>query len=497
MPAATAPNRPPSARSALGEHLRSTGGLAALLGVVFVLILLTGGVSSQWRFATIPIILAEATLRARPTWRWFFAVTIGFTPVVHAVGSPDPDAVGFSLVGLATIGICGEFINRVTSELRRVRGELAEQTFQVTSSQAALDHLDSPVIITDPSDHSCIYVNEAAAALLGLSPADLIGQPIDLRSDVRSVAADQGVTADVALEAHGAPVSRPLTLPSPDGDGVVQLAISMKTVVSSGRQLIVAVGHDVTDYQRLVTAQQDAMLRLQEVDRIKNSFLSAVSHELRTPLTVVRGMSATLARHASTLRPEQVSELAHRVDQQARRLDTLLSDLLDVDRLARGTITARREDVEVRHAVAAAVADHPGATVDVRADRGRVDPTQFERILVNLLSNAQKYAGGADLVTVEGTEDGGLHLVVADRGPGVADEDKEQAFEAFVRLDDDHPSPGTGVGLSMVAQFAALHDGRAWLADREGGGIEAHVLLPGGEKSPAPASAQTGSRSRR
>jgi signal transduction histidine kinase len=78
-----------------------------------------------------------------------------------------------------------------------------------------------------------------------------------------------------------------------------------------------------------------------------------------------------------------------------------------------------------------------------------------------------------------GRDDRGVSIVVEDAGPGVADELKQAVFEPFRRGDGTpNPSPGVGVGLSLVARFAELHGGRAWVEDRPGGGASFHVFLP-------------------
>jgi signal transduction histidine kinase len=72
----------------------------------------------------------------------------------------------------------------------------------------------------------------------------------------------------------------------------------------------------------------------------------------------------------------------------------------------------------------------------------------------------------------------GVVIVVEDAGPGVPDDIKEAIFEPFRQGSENHPSPGTGIGLALVARFAELHGGRAWVEDRQGGGASFHALLP-------------------
>ncbi|MFL6134350.1 MAG: sensor histidine kinase, partial [Nocardioidaceae bacterium] len=110
-----------------------------------------------------------------------------------------------------------------------------------------------------------------------------------------------------------------------------------------------------------------------------------------------------------------------------------------------------------------------------------VDPAQVERIIENLVSNAARHTpeGTPIAVRVEAV-DGGALVVVDDEGPGIPEPQRESIFEAFEQVAGRRPyDPGVGVGLSLVARFAELHGGRAWVEPRAGGGSSFRVFLPG------------------
>jgi two-component system, OmpR family, sensor histidine kinase MtrB len=110
-----------------------------------------------------------------------------------------------------------------------------------------------------------------------------------------------------------------------------------------------------------------------------------------------------------------------------------------------------------------------------------VDGAKVERILENLLHNALRYTPSDTPIWIRlGRSDGGAVITVEDEGPGVPDELKVAMFESFRQGPNRSAhSPGTGIGLSLVARFAELHGGRAWVEDRPGGGARFRVLLPG------------------
>jgi signal transduction histidine kinase len=109
-----------------------------------------------------------------------------------------------------------------------------------------------------------------------------------------------------------------------------------------------------------------------------------------------------------------------------------------------------------------------------------VDPAKVERIVENLLANARKHTPrGTEVDVWVERRDTGVLIAVDDRGPGVAEEEREAIFEMFNRGGDlSAIVPGAGVGLALVAEFTALHGGRAWVEENPGGGASFRVFLP-------------------
>lgn len=248
---------------------------------------------------------------------------------------------------------------------------------------------------------------------------------------------------------------------------------------------------DITERKRAEEAlreaydkERQAVERLRQVDEMKNAFLSAVSHELRTPLSSVLGYALTLKQDEVNLPVEERQELLGRLAANAQKLQRLLADLLDVDRLERGIIEPRRHPVDVG-ALALRIAEEtelPGREIEVQTLPVvvAVDGPKVERILENLLVNAAKHTPPGTPVRLEvRSREGGALIVVEDRGGGVPDDLKEAVFRPFERGNGGlSHAPGTGIGLSLVARFAELHGGRAWIEDRPGGGASFRVFLP-------------------
>ena len=118
--------------------------------------------------------------------------------------------------------------------------------------------------------------------------------------------------------------------------------------------------------------------------------------------------------------------------------------------------------------------------LELEAVEANVDAPKVERIVDNLLANAFRHTpAGAEVRVRVASGDGGAVISVDDRGPGIGPDEREAIFEIFRRGSAGIASGrGTGVGLALVAQFAALHGGRAWVEDNPGGGASFRVFLP-------------------
>jgi two-component system sensor histidine kinase KdpD len=257
-----------------------------------------------------------------------------------------------------------------------------------------------------------------------------------------------------------------------------------------GYPLLRGVMYDVTEehsaehrMREALEREQAASVHLRDLDEIKTGILTAVSHEMRTPLTSVLGMSQTLRDHAADIDPAARSEFIERIGANAERLSRLISDLLDLDRLARGIVQPTREATDPARIVRTVIeALHiPLARLHIQVPPAivSVDGVQFERILSSLLENAVRYAPPEAPIWVRvTTSDDEREITVEDAGPGVPDSLKRSVFEPFTRGSEviTH-APGVGIGLALVSRFADVHGGRAWVEDRQGGGASFRVVL--------------------
>lgn len=261
---------------------------------------------------------------------------------------------------------------------------------------------------------------------------------------------------------------------------------TLRWLHSEGRVILDAAGRPV----RMVGTAQDITDR-KHLDELRDNILAAVSHELRTPLTSIRGFALTLQEKGATLSDHTRAEIVAHLAQQSAKLERLLADLLDMDRLRHGLVRPSFQTTDVGRLAATVANDYAGdgRSIDVRAASvmAEVDPAKVERIVDNLLANAIKHTPPDTAICVRVAQtDEGVLIAVDDRGLGVPEHERESIFEIFNRGSTavSHVA-GAGVGLALVAQFTALHGGRAWVEPNPEGGASFCVLLPEGRAGQA------------
>jgi PAS domain S-box-containing protein len=254
---------------------------------------------------------------------------------------------------------------------------------------------------------------------------------------------------------------------------------SERAVHGRGRVVVDAEGTPV----RMLGTAQDVTER-RRLEEVRENILVAVSHELRTPLTSIVGFAITLRERGGELNDGDRRAIVAHLAEQALRLERLLSDLLDLDRLRHGRVRVTLEPTDVGALVARVVAAQPrdGHAIELDAEPvvADVDPPKLERIVDNLVGNAIKHTPAGTKIAVSVEREGHDVLIrVDDGGPGVPAARRAEVFELFSRgAVSDGSVPGAGVGLALVAQFAALQGGRAWVEENEAGGASFRVRLP-------------------
>jgi two-component system sensor histidine kinase MtrB len=257
---------------------------------------------------------------------------------------------------------------------------------------------------------------------------------------------------------------------------------------------------DDPDLTPLAASFNEMADALQERIEREVRFTSDVSHELRSPLTTATTALDVLESHAESLPPRSRQALAL-LTAELRRFRRMVDDLLEISRVDTGAAELSLDEVEVGELMRQAAATAGASTVPVDVDaavaglRLTVDKRRIERVVANLVANADQYAGGVTRLAVEPAP-GGVRLVVADHGPGVATGERDRIFERFYRgqsAGSRGATEGSGLGLSLVAEHVRLHGGRVWVEDGPGGENRFVVELPARQgRRPLPGAATAG-----
>jgi two-component system sensor histidine kinase KdpD len=224
-----------------------------------------------------------------------------------------------------------------------------------------------------------------------------------------------------------------------------------------------------------------------ESERLRNTLLAAISHDLRTPLTALIGLAESLQRSQPPLAPPQAG-MAQAMTRQARQLNALVTNLLDMARLQNGGVNLHAEWQSVEEVVGTAIrAAQPALNglavqTDIAPDVPLVefDAVLMERVLVNLLENAAKY-GAPPFEIHAHAAPGSLVLRVRDHGPGLPPALKgreAELFEKFTRGQAESATPGVGLGLAICKAVVDAHRGSITAANAPGGGAQFSVTLP-------------------
>jgi two-component system sensor histidine kinase KdpD len=224
---------------------------------------------------------------------------------------------------------------------------------------------------------------------------------------------------------------------------------------------------------------------LEEVDRLRRSLVGAVSHDLRTPLATIKVSTSTLLDKEAPVSATEVTDLLRLIDTQADRLNRMVSNVLDMTRIQSGALELRRRPAAVEDLVNEAF-----SVLGSLAELSRVkweapdnlplvevDHVLICQVLANLIDNATRYAPGDTQVTVSAQcqQDGTVEVTVADRGPGVAADERATIFQMFNRRE---AGGRGGLGLAIAQAFVEAHGQRIWVDEGDEPGARFVFTLP-------------------
>jgi len=355
----------------------------------------------------------------------------------------------------------------IRDQAERLGSMLRKEQEEASRSQAILEAVADGVLVTGP-DNSITFVNSSVERILSVEAGQVLGHSIDESQGLF------GKAGSTWIETIRRWASVPGSYESVDsyaeqlelGDNRIALVHLAPVILQKDFLGTVSIFRDITHEV--------------EVDRLKSEFVATVSHELRTPMTAIKGYVEILLMGAAGAINENQSHFLDIVKGNIDRLNSLVSDLLDISRIEAGRVTLAPQALDIREIAKDAIAEMQrqsgedkkpmNFSLEVPRTLPRVtgDPERVRQVLLNLLDNSYHYTQPDGLVIIHLhslTGRGEVQVDVIDNGMGIPKADQERIFERFFR--GEHPfvlaTPGTGLGLAIVKQLVEMHKGRIWM----------------------------------
>lgn len=340
-------------------------------------------------------------------------------------------------------------LGRALDEMRAmiVRQRTAHEEHRA-AMQEIVSSLGEGILAVSPKGR-VVVANPRVAEMFGGAESTLVGR------SVLEVVRKQPVLSAIDKALRGETSSERVEV------GERQIEVRVFPVDASPEIAAVALFIDVTTIERL--------------QRIRQEFLDDFSHEVRTPLTGLRSAAETLEQGGLTADDEET--LRHVIARQTARIERLVNDLSELNRIESGQLVLERRPESLREVLAEVVQDFSRIVINGEDAVVDVDAARAQQIFTNIIDNAVKHGGGA--VTIDLARENGEAVVrVSDEGPGIPQGEFERIFHRFYRVDRSRSQPGTGLGLAIAKHLVVAHGGTVRAYNRAGGGATFEVRLP-------------------
>ncbi|MFW5733464.1 MAG: PAS domain-containing sensor histidine kinase [Oceanidesulfovibrio sp.] len=432
---------------------------------------------------------------------------------------PAPDTLRDKLIGMGERSIRKSYYP-----------ELQRRVFELERFRALLDQSNDAIFLASADSGLVVDCNISASRLLNRPLEDISGKPF---STILKPISEEQIERRLAKAGDSSRLLDAIETDIKRDDAVVPVEFSLRIVRMGEETYVVAVARDITDRRRaeeklaamnrrleeLVEERtldleakarelESANRRLQQLDILKSSFLSAVSHDLRTPLTSVQGFAKIIERDFNRIlnesvpgvlstqrRAKRIADNLSIIQEETKRLTRLISDLLDISKIESGTVVWNDELLQLNTLVERAVdsvrfrAVSQKCRIEIEIQPKlpllEADPDRIMQVLINLLDNAIKFSPGGSVRLCSHEEDEGryIRISVEDTGPGIPENELFAIFETFhqAKHGDNMPNSmerGTGLGLSICRQIVEHYGGAIWAESVLGWGATFHVQMP-------------------
>jgi PAS domain S-box-containing protein len=359
-----------------------------------------------------------------------------------------------------------------TKQLREKQGMLA-----------ALISSSDDTIVSKTLDGKITSWNRAAERMFGYTEEEALGQHISLIIPADRLNEETFIIGQVS---KGNKVDHFETVRISKDGRSIPISLSVSPIIDENGQIIGAskIARDISE--QLIMQEEKARLydEIKELNDKKDEFIGLASHELKTPLTSIQAYLQILNGELSD---ERRKEFLRRAAQQVKKINGLVSDLLDISKIQAGQLRFDPSPFDLNQLVLDAIelirsANHQ-YNITFRSEVGVLiiqgDAQRIEQVIINLLTNAIRYSNRSYDIDVHlSKQEGTAKVAVRDQGIGIAADQLEQIFSRFYRVGENRNASGLGLGLYLSQQIIDRHGGRIWAESQPGQGSVFYFTLP-------------------
>lgn len=513
LPTASIRTRPARVPISLAAYGWSAAAVAVTLGAAMVLDLALNLETLSMVFL-VPVLYAAVTFGLRPALASTILSVLSYNfflvPPLYTFTISNPNnalaLLVLLLVAVATSNLTARV--RAQADMAAERARVAGELYSFAGKIAAIARLDD-ILWASAFQIASMLKASVVILLPDAFSARLVvraGYPPEDQLDDADLAAAQWSWTSAKAAGRNSdtlPGARRLFLPMRAGEELVGVVGLLRPddramLTHDERRLLDAL-LDLTalsiERSRLAERVEDAKVR-DEADKLRVAMLTSLSHDLRTPLASILGAASSLRAYGAMYDAGKQQELAVTIEEESRRLDRFVGNLLDMSRLEAGVVGVKHETIDVAEAVDEAVQKTSKHLFRHRVLRNiprelpaiTGDRILLEQALFNLLDNAAKYAPESSPIRIGAVPDSGSVVIsIIDEGPGIPPADLSRIFDKFYRAASaDRRIAGTGLGLAVARGFVEAMGGTLTAGNRlDGTGAIFRIALPAVEEAPA------------
>lgn len=348
---------------------------------------------------------------------------------------------------------------------------------------AAIADTSDDSIVSKTLDGIITSWNQAAERMFGYSQKEAIGKHISLIIPTERIEEEAFIISEVS---RGKKVDHLQTVRKSKDGRPIPISLTVSPILDDDGKIIGAsnISRDITDHLALQEEKARLYDEIKVLNDKKDEFIGLASHELKTPLTSILGYLQILNNDMSE---DRKKEFLRRTVQQVRKLNSLVSDLLDISKVQAGKLQFNPASFDlcsvVRDAIDLITFSNPNHHIHLHTELTELtltgDSQRIEQVVLNLLTNAIRYAPGSFEIDVSILQENGLVKVgVRDQGIGIPEDKLEEVFSRFYRITENKNVSGLGLGLYLSQQIVERHHGRIWAESKPGEGSSFFFTLP-------------------